>query len=75
MIKKKHLKWPETMSVISFIVDTQGNPQDICVQSPAGFGMDEEAVKAAEKYRFQPATKDGTPVAVRIKLEMNFRLY
>jgi hypothetical protein len=38
--------------------------------------MDEEAVKAAEQYRFQPATKeDGTPVATRISLEVNFRTY
>lgn len=74
-IKKKHLDESQTVSVLSFVVNAEGSPQDICVQKPAGFGMDEEAVKAAEQYRFQPATKDGVPVAVRIALEVNFRLY
>jgi protein TonB len=76
MMKKEHLSNFQAISVLSFVVNAQGNPADICVQKPAGYGMDEEAVKAAEQYRFQPATKeDGTPVATRISLEVNFRTY
>jgi protein TonB len=59
-------------SFLNLIVDIKGKPQDICVEQPAGFGLDIQAVKAAKKYRFQPATKDGTPVAVLIKVKVNF---
>ena len=76
MIRKQHLKDFQAISLLSMVVDAQGNPQDICVQKFAGFGLDENAVKAAGQYRFQPATKpDGTPVAVQINVEVNFRLY
>jgi protein TonB len=74
-IKKQHLPESETVSVVSLLVDTDGNPQNFCVQKPGGYGMDEEAIKAAAKYRFQPATKDGKPVPVRTTLEVRFRLY
>jgi len=76
MAKKQHLYDFHAVSVLSFVLNAQGIPQNICVLKAAGYGLDEEAVKAAGKYRFQPATKeDGTPVASRINLEINFRLY
>jgi TonB family protein len=74
-IKKQHLPQSEAVSVVSLLVDTDGNPKNICVQKAGGYGMDEEATKAAAKYRFQPATKDGKPVPVRIPLIVRFRLY
>jgi TonB family protein len=40
----------------------------------AALGLDEEAVKALKQWEFDPGTKDGTPVAVRVKVEMSFRL-
>jgi TonB family protein len=36
------------------------------------YGMTENAIIAARKIRFKPATKDGKPVNVRIKLEFTF---
>jgi protein TonB len=38
------------------------------------YGLDAEAVKAAKQWLFEPATKDGKPVAVWIDLELEFRL-
>ena len=35
----------------------------------------EKALAAVMRYRFKPAKKDGTPVAVRISVVVNFRLY
>jgi TonB family protein len=76
MAKKKHLKSFQAISLITLIVDAQGNPQNACVMKSAGYGLDGEAVKAVNKYRFEPATKeDGTPVPVSITVEVNFRLY
>ena len=73
--KKQHRKSFEAISLVTPIVNTQGNPQDICVRKPAGFGLDGQAVNAAAQYKFEPATKDGSPVPVRIELQVNFRLY
>jgi protein TonB len=38
------------------------------------FRLDEEAVKASKQWKFRPATKAGSPVAVRITLEHRFKL-
>jgi len=37
--------------------------------------LDNEAIEAGRSWRFEPATKDGEPVAVPLKLEIDFRLY
>jgi TonB family protein len=38
------------------------------------YGLDEQAVTARKKWRFQPGTKDGKPVAVEVTVEMSFKL-
>jgi bla regulator protein blaR1 len=38
------------------------------------YGLDDEAVKALRQWRFEPATKDGKPVAVQVDIEMSFKL-
>jgi protein TonB len=38
------------------------------------FGLDDEAVKASRQWKFRPAKKAGTPVAMRITLEHAFKL-
>lgn len=62
--------------IVSTLVDEQGVPTDIRVEKSLGYGLDERAVECAGQYRFRPAvTRDGKPVAQRITIEMNFRLY
>ena len=61
------------VSKVSFVVDVQGVPQDICIMRPAGFGLDEEAAKAVRQYRFEPAKKSGAPVAARVAIEVGFK--
>jgi periplasmic protein TonB len=34
-----------------------------------------EAIEAVRTWRFQPATKDGHPVAVKMSIEVGFHLY
>ena len=65
----------EGVCVISVIIDAQGDPQSPQVVRRLGMGLDEKAVAAVMKYRFKPARKDGTPVAVRISVMVNFRLF
>ena len=38
------------------------------------FGLDDEAIKAARQWRFNPGTRDGEPVAVAVVIEMTFTL-
>ena len=56
-------------------VDPEGNFTDLCVLVPAGAGLDEKAMSAVRTWRFEPAMVDGSPVAVRINVEVDFRLY
>lgn len=62
-------------SVLNMIVDTNGQPQDLCIQRFAGYGLDVQAINVATQFRFLPATKNGVPVAVRIDVEVNFHTY
>jgi len=40
-----------------------------------GMGLDEKALEAVRSWRFEPAMKDGRPVAVQVNIEVYFRLY
>ncbi len=38
------------------------------------FGLDQEAIRAAQRWRFRPGTRLGEPVAVQVGIEMSFTL-
>src|SRR5712671_3735476 len=61
--------------VLSLIVGTDGLPSHIHVVSSLGMGLDEKAIEAARKWRFEPAMKDSHAVPVEINLEVSFHLY
>lgn len=65
----------QSMVRIAGTVDPEGAFTDVCVLVPAGGGLDEKAMAAVRKWRFEPAILDGGPVAVRIHVEVDFRLY
>jgi protein TonB len=37
-------------------------------------GLDEKAVEAVQKWRFEPGMKDGKPVAVQLVIAVDFHL-
>jgi TonB family protein len=45
-------------------ISVDGIPQNIRVIRPIGQGLDEKAVEAVKKWRFEPALRDGKPVTV-----------
>ena len=38
------------------------------------FGLDQEAIRAAKQWRFQPGTRFGAPVATLVTIQLNFTL-
>ena len=60
---------------LMLVVDAAGRPTNIRVANSLGMGLDEKAIEAAKKWRFEPAMKNGHPVAVEIALEVDFHLY
>jgi len=61
--------------VLSVTVGADGLPHDIKVDKGVGYGLDEKAVEAVSRWRFDPARKDGQPIDKEIKVEVQFRLY
>jgi len=61
--------------VLWLIVGADGTPRDMRVVRSVGMGLDEKALDAVRTWRFEPARKDGQPVAVQINVEVSFRLY
>jgi TonB family protein len=60
---------------LALVVGADGRPSNIHVQSSLGMGLDEKAIEAVKNWRFEPAMKDGHPVAVAIAVEVDFHLY
>ena len=58
------------------VVDETGDVSDVKVSKSldAEYGLDNEAVAAAYKWKFKPGMKDGKPVRVRVVVEMTFTL-
>jgi len=61
--------------VLWLVVGPDGKPRDIKVYRTLGMGLDEKAIEAVKQWKFEPAMKDGKPVAVQINVEVSFRLY
>jgi TonB family protein len=50
--------------VLRTIVDSTGRARDICVVRSLGLGLDEEAIKAVNKWKFRPGYRNSRLVAV-----------
>ena len=57
---------------VALIVSSKGVPKDVRVVKGLDKDVDQNTVDAVEQWRFDPAQKDGKPVAVRISLEIAF---
>jgi TonB family protein len=57
------------------VVTSEGKIGDVTIVKKLHHDLDEKAVEAVHKWKFEPATKDGQPVAVQINVNMQFALY
>jgi protein TonB len=60
---------------VQLVVDAHGMPQDVRILRGVGMGLDENAVKAVQQYRFKAAMMGGKPVAVMVNVEVNFQIF
>jgi periplasmic protein TonB len=72
--EKARLAKYQGVCVISTVVDAHGNPTQVQIVRQLGMGLDQQAVEAVKQYKFEPGTRLGTPVAVKVNIEVNFRL-
>jgi TonB family protein len=61
--------------MLAVLVTEDGKPAHVRVVAPVGAGLDEQAQKAVQQYRFKPATLEGIPVPVPIVVKVDFRLF
>jgi TonB family protein len=60
--------------LLSIVVNSQGQADNIAVVRSLGMGLDEKAIEAVQQWRFRPGTNNGVPVNVRAQIEVNFNL-
>ncbi len=60
---------------LSLVLGVDGVPHDVKIEKGLGHGLDEKAVEAVRKWKFQPAMKDGQPVETKLYVTTTFRLY
>ncbi len=61
--------------IVSMIVGSDGVVRDPKVIKSLDKELDKQALLAVSGWKFEPATKDGKPVAFRTKVETQFRIY
>ena len=66
----------EGVVLVECVVREDGSVTDASVARSLDqkYGLDEEAIKAAKQWKFEPGTKDGKSVPVRISIELTFKL-
>ena len=60
--------------MLSVVVDPDGRASDIFVVKSLGLGLDEKAMASVTQWRFSPGMRAGSPVAMYVTVQMNFRL-
>jgi periplasmic protein TonB len=56
-------------------IGTDGRARNLTVVRSLGMGLDQKALDAVRTWRFDPARKDGRPVAVQMNIIVNFHLF
>jgi TonB family protein len=60
--------------VVAAVVHKDGTLTVEQVVQELEYGLTPKAIEALEQWKFKPGTKDGEPVAVSLKIEVNFNL-
>lgn len=71
----EHAPWTrdETTVSVVLVVGVDGRPHDVRVEGSPRKDFAKSAVEAVQKWRFEPALKDGQPVEMPVHAEVRFR--
>ncbi len=64
----------EGVVLVQAIVTPEGTVARVKMERVIGYGLDQKAIDAVCQWKFDPATKDGKPVAIPITVEISFHL-
>ncbi len=70
--RKKKIEGTVTLSVI---VTKEGRTADIKVVKTLTPGLDQQAIKAVSRWKFEPVAQDGQACPMRMNVEVSFHLY
>ncbi len=59
--------------IIRIEIGPDGTPRVLKVVQSLDPGLDQKAIEAVSKWRFRPATRNGTPISLEVTVEVNFR--
>jgi TonB family protein len=71
---KSNEAFVEGTVTVSAVVSTHGNLTDMQVIKGLSAAQDQSALEALKEWRFEPGTKGGKPVNVKIKIQVDFHL-
>jgi len=60
--------------VLAIVIGPDGRVYSVELKESLGLGLDEQAADAVRQWVFSPGKANGTPVAVKATVEVNFRL-
>ena len=69
----RHARYQGT-TILRAVIDSRGETTQVQILRPLGMGLDDQAVNVIRQWRFEPAKRDGKPIAVLVDIEVNFRL-
>jgi TonB family protein len=61
--------------ILSIVIGAAGAVQDVRIEKPLDPGLDQNAVNTIKTWKFDPAMKDGKPVACKVTVEVGFRIF
>jgi TonB family protein len=60
--------------ILRVVVNTEGRATNIRVAKSLGYGLDEQAIRAVQKWQFRPSARNGRVADFEATIEVNFRL-
>ena len=66
----------EGVVLLGAVVQDDGTVADVTIvrSLDSTYGLDEQAIKALKQWKFEPGTRNGKAVAVRVRVEIAFNL-
>lgn len=60
--------------VLQAVIGRDGRVDQIEVLKPLGLGLSESAVETVRRWRYEPATRDGRPIPVYLRISVEFQV-